>query len=134
MKTLFFVSLLSTFIALSHELKYENYLQVQSALAKDDFKQALSSWKTICEKDLGHYAKEQKYDDCTKPMKTITELRNSFKALSEIYIKNGETIKDGSIVVASCPMAKARWLQKSGSVSNPYYGKDMLQCGEIEKK
>jgi hypothetical protein len=28
-------------------------------------------------------------------------------------------------------MAKASWLQKVGEARNPYYGKSMLDCGEV---
>src|SRR5258706_7164508 len=34
----------------------------------------------------------------------------------------------------NCPMAKANWLQTSKDITNPYMGKDMLDCGSIEKK
>ncbi len=131
MKVLLFTLLLS-FSSFAHELPYANYLKMQDSLAKDNYSEALKTWKLICEKELGHYAKDAKYNDCQKQFKDIKELRESFKALSEIYIKNGEAIKDKSIVVAKCPMAKARWLQKKGDVANPYYGKEMLQCGSIE--
>jgi RND family efflux transporter MFP subunit len=36
-----------------------------------------------------------------------------------------------SLFVAHCPMAKADWLQTSKTINNPYYGQDMLGCGEI---
>ncbi len=124
--------ILFSFSSFAHELPYANYLKIQDFLAKDNYSEALKIWKLICEKELGHYAKDAKYTDCKKKVKDIAQLRDSFKGLSEIYIKNGEAIKDGNIVVASCPMAKARWLQNKGKIANPYYGKEMLQCGSFE--
>ena len=32
-----------------------------------------------------------------------------------------------------CPMVNKQWLQKGETVSNPYYGKAMLTCGEKKK-
>jgi hypothetical protein len=29
-------------------------------------------------------------------------------------------------------MKKARWVQKTGSIANPYYGSEMLECGVKE--
>ena len=31
-------------------------------------------------------------------------------------------------------MAKADWLQKSKDTSNPYFGKEMSECGVMKKK
>jgi hypothetical protein len=31
-------------------------------------------------------------------------------------------------------MKKAYWLQKKGDIQNPYYGKEMLECGVIEER
>src|SRR5262249_8255129 len=28
-----------------------------------------------------------------------------------------------------CPMAKANWLQQTGTTANPFYGSEMLTCG-----
>jgi hypothetical protein len=33
-----------------------------------------------------------------------------------------------------CPMASKQWMQKGEKVSNPYFGKAMLSCGEKKKK
>ncbi len=134
MKALILFSIALSSSLFAHDLEYGNYLKLQEALASDDFKSALAPWSTICKKELGHYAKDLNYKDCDKTMKNIRALRKSFKALSEIYIKNGETLKDGSIIVANCSMANGRWLQKAGPLMNPYYGAQMLHCGEIEKK
>lgn len=122
-----------SFSVQAHDLTYDSYLALQENLAKDNFEQAFKTWEKICEKEIGHYAKDYSYKDCSIKQKNIKQLRNSFKALSEIYIKNGETIKNGEIVIAKCPMANARWLQKKGTLQNPYYGASMLQCGEFEK-
>jgi len=35
--------------------------------------------------------------------------------------------------VYHCPMLNKDWVQTSNSVANPYGGKDMVSCGEIQK-
>jgi len=30
-------------------------------------------------------------------------------------------------------MAKHAWLQKNAKIQNPYYGSEMLECGEFTK-
>jgi hypothetical protein len=35
------------------------------------------------------------------------------------------------VKVAYCPMARKYWLQNGDAIRNPYYGKDMLECGRI---
>ena len=112
-----------------HELNTDNYVKMQEALAKDDFKTALTIHKEICEKELMHYA-DDSYKDCKNNFKSIDELRESFKGLSSLYIENGKKEKMKDLIVVECPMAKANWIQKEGKVSNPYYGKSMLECGE----
>ncbi|MFG1501115.1 hypothetical protein ABMA70_12995 [Halobacteriovorax sp. XZX-3] len=127
-----FIALILSFNVFCHELEYQNYLILQKSLVEGNLDQGLKSWKTMCKKELGHYAKDYKYDDCDKNISTISGLRDSFKLLSEIYIKNGKSLENSDLKIVKCPMAKARWIQKGSSVKNPYYGKKMLTCGEIE--
>lgn len=110
------------------ELPLAPYVSVQEALAKDDFKTALSLHKTLCSKELKNIQGE--YKDCQKNFKSMEELRTSFKTLSEVYLKNGNKKEMQEFQKASCPMAEAKWIQKKGELANPYYGKSMLTCGE----
>lgn len=130
MKILALTLLLSsvTAFAHSHELSIGPYEKMQDALASDDFKGALAAHKTICEKELLHYKDD--YKDCGKKFKDIEELRTSFKTLSEVYLANGDKKEMKKFMKATCPMAKAKWIQKPGAIRNPYYGKSMLECGE----
>src|SRR4029079_1385231 len=40
----------------------------------------------------------------------------------------------GRAEIAYCPMARKYWLQKGSTVQNPYYGKQMSDCGRIAAK
>ncbi len=101
---------------------------MQEALANDDFKSAQESHKLICAKEMTRHQKN--YQDCNKSFKNIDDLRNSFKALSTVYLAHGNKNEMKGLMKASCPMANAKWIQKTGSLRNPYYGKSMLECGE----
>ena len=62
--------------------------------------------------------------------------RTAFSQLSDAVIAFSESTKaeagDG-VHAMFCPMLKKQWLQKGDKVSNPYYGKSMLTCGEKKK-
>lgn len=62
--------------------------------------------------------------------KTIGEARDQFKRLSVFIVPWAAGSRPGDVEVAYCPMAGAKWLQKKGAIRNPYYGKEMLECGE----
>ncbi len=71
--------------------------------------------------------------------KTIKDARDAFKKLSTdviglVTIAPQTADAAAALYEASCPMAKANWLQTSKDVNNPYYGKSMLDCGKIERK
>jgi ribosomal protein L18 len=66
----------------------------------------------------------------------IKAARDAFGPLSDAVIAaaRGEKFKDVSDVkVTYCPMVKKSWLQKEDQIKNPYYGAQMLTCGEFKK-
>jgi hypothetical protein len=66
----------------------------------------------------------------------LNAARDAFGALSDAVIAAGkaEGWKDvPDIKVAYCPMVGKSWLQKGGSIRNPYYGSMMPTCGEFRK-
>lgn len=128
MKTFLALSFLLMTSAHAQGLNHSSYVKMQESLAADDFKTSLDTHKTICEKEIQKFKSE--YKDCNKQFKDIEELRTSFKTLSEVYIKHGDKKDMKGLITASCPMANAKWIQKNGSLKNPYYGKSMLECGE----
>ena len=67
----------------------------------------------------------------------LAAARTAFSQLSDAVIALSESTKaqpvDG-MQAMFCPMVNKQWLQKGNKVSNPYYGKAMLTCGEKKKK
>ena len=71
--------------------------------------------------------------------KTIKDARDAFKTLSAdviglVHIAPQTADAAAALYEASCPMAKASWLQTSKDIANPYFGKSMSDCGKIERK
>ncbi len=128
MKYLLFFLLLTASSAYAGELSLTPYLHMQDALSKDQMEIALSHHQIICEKNKAEL--KHSYSDCDKKFTGISDLRKSFKTLSEVYLKKGNKSELNGLMKVSCPMAKAKWVQKEGKIANPYYGKSMLECGE----
>jgi hypothetical protein len=61
----------------------------------------------------------------------LAEAREALKELSKPLAMWATMSKPEGISVVYCSMAKASWLQKGGSVRNPYYGASMLTCGQV---
>jgi hypothetical protein len=62
--------------------------------------------------------------------------RAAFGTLSDAVVAYSEKTKTAGAGVHTmyCPMVSKQWMQKGETVSNPYYGKAMLSCGEKKKK
>ena len=69
----------------------------------------------------------------------LSEQRTSFTALSNdvITLFKQSEIASGSIYVQYCPMANegegGYWLSSRAEIMNPYYGDEMLHCGEVKE-
>jgi Cu(I)/Ag(I) efflux system membrane fusion protein len=75
-----------------------------------------------------------------KHFKTLGEFRKSFNKISESIITMEIAFKPNNetLYVLHCPMANNNkggdWISASKEVKNPYYGKEMLTCGEVLKE
>jgi Cu(I)/Ag(I) efflux system membrane fusion protein len=68
----------------------------------------------------------------------ITKTRKQFEHISDmltVAIKSFGTIEGRSVYVYFCPMAfdnkGAHWLQSDDKTRNPYFGSEMLKCGDV---
>jgi hypothetical protein len=60
--------------------------------------------------------------------------REAFKALGANFVPMAQKMYkkselDPQWAVMGCPMMKAEWIQVDGKVANPFYGSEMLSCG-----
>ncbi|MES2330617.1 MAG: DUF3347 domain-containing protein [Bacteroidota bacterium] len=69
----------------------------------------------------------------TNAGKDLEKQRAAFATLSlEMYaVIKKEKLTPDTIYQAYCPMKKMYWLSKEPVIKNPYYGKMMLNCGNI---
>jgi hypothetical protein len=97
--------------------RYEN---IRAALAADD----LAAAKTAAV-DLGEEG---------APLAKSNSLKEARAAFESLSAKAKELAAGQSgYYVVNCPMLKKDWVQSSEKIGNPYYGKEMLSCGEIKK-
>lgn len=65
----------------------------------------------------------------------IAHQREHFASLSENMFATLKALKFNTDVVyrAYCPMKKSYWLSEYSAIKNPYYGNEMLTCGEVKQ-
>ena len=65
----------------------------------------------------------------------IAHQREHFASLSLNVFEVAKGLKLNTTVVYRqyCPMKKSYWLSESSAIENPYYGKQMLTCGEVKE-
>ena len=64
----------------------------------------------------------------------LTTARAAFARLSDAVIQYARESGAGfgdEVKVAYCPMVQKYWLQKGDTIQNPFYGKQMSDCGRI---
>ena len=96
------------------------YEKAHTALAADDLNGAKSAAN-----DLGGEGAE------LSKSSSLKEARDAFEKLSA-KAKQLAAGQSGYHVY-HCPMLKKDWVQTSTTTANPYGGKDMIGCGEIQK-
>jgi hypothetical protein len=114
------------------------YLQVQAALAADQFGNVAAPAKSI-EVAAAALGKDgEKLAASAKSLsaaKDIAAARTAFGDLSTELVAYAEKTKSGlgpDVKQAYCPMANKPWLQKDKEIKNPYYGASMLTCGNFK--
>lgn len=60
----------------------------------------------------------------------IGSVREAFRELSKPVSLWVTMAKPKNTSVMYCPMAKAGWVQRGSDAANPYFGSEMLTCGE----
>jgi hypothetical protein len=116
---------------------YDSYLKIEASLAADSMNEVVRNADTIVKAVRGdakalppEVASEAA--DIAKAS-DLASARAAFKSLSHslILYLHGHNVSDAYIEIY-CPMAKGYWLQTDKNVKNPYFGKAMLEYGEIK--
>ncbi len=111
------------------EVQIAAYVEVQEALAADDFDVARTYLEAFAR---GADDATQGLAEAALETDDIEDLRAQFKPLSESL--TALELPQG-FAHAFCPMYDAGngapWVQRDGPVRNPYYGAIMLNCGDV---
>ncbi len=118
---------------------YDHYLKIQTELAKDSLKGVEAEATAIAKASQADAAKTLPaalagQAEILAKAPDLKAARAAFKPLSASLIKNLANHKAGKEAYQEvyCPMAKAGWLQEGKKIRNPYFGKEMLTCGELK--
>jgi len=117
----------------------DHYLVIQTNLAGDSIKAVAghaTAIATAVKADTGKKLPPVVADqaEALAKAKNLKAAREAFKPLSASLVKYlaDHQAGKGRYHEVYCPMAKASWLQKGAEIKNPFYGKEMLDCGELK--
>lgn len=128
----------------------EEYFQLKDALVASDSNQVAGYAKTALEKlkniekdslekmPLAHLSKIEQMLKAISKNNKLKDQRAHFVMLSENMIQLVSNMKDlkAPVYMQHCPMADnhygANWLSRSEEIRNPYFGEQMLDCGEVK--
>jgi len=113
------------------------YLRIQTALARDSVDDVKSYAGNIATAASGLGAPAVKISMAAVQLTSAADLadaRDRFGALSDAivtYMDGLQLAPPPGVRVALCPMQKKPWLQEGSTIANPYYGSQMLTCGDF---
>ncbi len=118
---------------------FDGYLTIQGALAQDSLK-GVSAAATAMAKAIQGDSKRMlspavaRQTVALATAKDLATAREACKSLSDSLIQylKDQKVPAGTYYVAYCPMAQRSWLQADKTIMNPYLGKGMLHCGQIQ--
>ncbi|MBC8479347.1 MAG: efflux RND transporter periplasmic adaptor subunit [FCB group bacterium] len=115
------------------------YLKLQASLADDDFSASRNTFLDIHNLTMAVPGAEPVMAPTMQNFTDLTELRTAFDELSEVMRYAARSgLLNHPVNEAYCPMAfdfrGAYWLQEGEVIDNPYFGSQMLRCGEIKQR
>lgn len=120
---------------------YAHYIHVKNALIDANVKEAQNGGNAL--QEAFQTAGNEKGAGLAGKIASSTSIeaqRAEFDALTsevEQLVKSSK-LASGKIFKQFCPMAKdgdgAYWLASESDIKNPYYGNDMLKCGEVKEE
>lgn len=117
---------------------FDNYITIQTALAQDSLSGISESANALAKAVQADHTKSfpaqiSKQAEALSQTTDLAAARQTFKLLSQSLIGyvNTRKMTTGTYYEVYCPMAKAKWLQADKTITNPYMGQTMLQCGQV---
>lgn len=125
----------------------DHYLKLTRAMAADDDVKTKEAVKNLVSytgtPEFSTYAQAEglaEWIEGPKYWSTLSrkDIQDDFETASQLIVDFGKKHKIEksdttlTLITAFCPMAPGRWLQTEQTISNPYYGSEMLTCGVFE--
>lgn len=120
---------------------YDQYINLKTALVKSDAKEAQSEAAAL--QTALTSAGDSKGADMASKIASSSDIKmqrgelDNLTSAVEMLIKSSG-LKSGKIFKQFCPMAQngdgAYWLASETAINNPYYGDEMLECGEVKEE
>ena len=120
----------------------KQYLLLKDALVSSDATKTQEAAKTLQQSLAANkeYETSQAAADSIAKTNDLAQQRKTFTNLSNqlISVFRKAAVTKGAVYVQFCPMANegdgGYWLAQEEEVRNPYYGDEMLNCGEVKEK
>lgn len=117
---------------------YARYVQLKDALVNSDPKAASAAAAGLADA-LDDIKGCEITTETAKTIGNSADLkvqRAKFLPLSAdiIPMVKSTSVSSGSIFVLYCPMADGYWMSSNKTVRNPYYGEEMMDCGEVKEE
>ena len=122
----------------STEAIVASYLQIHAALAADKTDGVKPAAQAIAKEAARMGAGGEAIVKAANAMESAGNLKAARAALGPlsdavIAAAEADDWKDvAGVKIGFCPMVNKSWIQKDGKVNNPYYGSQMLTCGELK--
>jgi len=120
---------------------YQHYVHLTTALINADSAEAKVAGTAIAEsaKELTNAGAIADNAQKIAAASTLAAQRELYALLSNdvITLVKSSGLSSGELYVDYCPMANndkgANWLSAAKDIKNPYFGDDMLTCGEVQE-
>ncbi len=113
------------------------YLRVQQALAADALDAARAAAGAVAAAGAKLGADGQAIQSAAGDLQRATDLKSARAAFGQLsdalmmLAKESGVRLDDDVKVAYCPMVRTYWLQKGEEIRNPFYGREMADCGRL---
>jgi hypothetical protein len=116
------------------------YLRIHASLTKDSTDGVKDNARAIVTEAESLGGGAIKLRDAARALEAAGDLkaaRAAFGPLTDAllaYANETKMVLPDDLKLAYCPMVKKSWLQKGETIANPYYGSEMLTCGDFRKR
>ena len=116
------------------------YLRIHASLTKDSTDGVKDNARSIATEAESLGGAAIKLRDAARALEAAGDLkaaRTAFGPLTDAlltYANETKMVLPDDLKLAYCPMVKKSWLQKGETIANPYYGSEMLTCGDFKKR